>query len=141
MNKKALIIVGVIAVAALIWYFMFYKKATPGASTTAVTPALPGGSSGGSPVTIVPGVQTLDTTGGASGAQNTNLSIVQGWSNTLPALDKQHINAALPLMTADEIATLAGIINTWTSGNPVSAAQTAFWNAWRVKYHVLDGSY
>jgi hypothetical protein len=141
MNKKALIIVGVIAAVALIWYFMFYKKATPGPTTTAVTPALPGGSSGGSPVTIVPGTQTLDTTGGASGAQNTNLSIVQGWVNTLAAADKQHINAALPLMTADEIATLAGIVNTWTSGNPVSAAQTAFWNAWRVKYHVLDGSY
>jgi hypothetical protein len=78
-------------------------------------------------------------------------SIILPWMNSLGVGNKAQALRIYPTMTdvgnpgigpGNEKAALADIIaNVWTGKRAQTAADTNFWNAWRVKYHVLDGTY
>lgn len=163
MKKSTLIIVILIAVAA-IWYFFIRK--TDASNSAAAAVITPGGgltADGTSPVmspnlnaTATAPSQTLTAPAvisqGAPASLNPTAeaiidpsqydAIITNWMNGLGSANKLQALSIEPSMTLTEKAALADIIaNVWTSKRAQTAADTTFWNAWRVKYHVLDGTY
>lgn len=67
--------------------------------------------------------------------------ILVGWIAQLPAQGQTNFKASLPMMSQAELSNMAANLNTLSSGQPLSAAQQATWDAWTHKYHVQDGSY
>ncbi len=134
--------------ALAVWYFFFRNTA---AAAPAPTSAIPGNTANyngpgidmASPGTVSPltGVSTAAAGYPTQNQNNTNIVIVN-WMNTLSPANRNQALSQLPNMTVDETNELADIIvNVWAKGIAPSATQTAFWNAWRVKYHILDGTY
>lgn len=64
-----------------------------------------------------------------------------GWIAQIPAQGQTNFQAALPQMSQSELSNMAANLTTLSSGQPLSAAQQATWNAWTSKYHIQDGSY
>jgi len=154
MNKKKTIIIVVVLIAAIaIWYFVIRKK--PTASTTQSIAVGDQPQSTGSPTEVPTGVQalpaatqpsqTLDVSQATTSTgqpSNTDKSVVSNWFNTLGAANKQQAFAMLPSMTPQELSNMAIILTQyWPTGTPVTPALRTFWDTWRVKYHILDGTY
>jgi hypothetical protein len=141
-NNKLLLIAGVAAVG----YYMYSKgyfnslTGTP-AVAPVINPVLPQGAPQTSGIQI--GVQTAQQPILAPVPSNDpRVQTITQWMNTLTGGNKTAAFAALTVMTQDEIAGLYDIVANDFYGNGITtAAQTAFWNAWRVKYHVNDGTY
>jgi hypothetical protein len=121
------------AAGAGIYYF--YSKNSAAAPATSAVPPAPGA------LVQSPGPAVYSTA--PTPAANVNsATVVQGWFATLDAANKQQAYYQFANMTADEVNEMADIIvNVWGTGAKPSAAQTQFWNMWRAKYHVLDGTY
>jgi hypothetical protein len=136
-KNNTVLVVGIAAAAAAVWYFFIRPgaQAAPGSAVTPGAAALPGG----------PAVNSTGPvyTSPPTPASNVNTDmVVQGWMNTLDAANKAQALGQFGNMTVDEKNQLADIIqNVWAVGAKPSAVQTNFWNAWRVKYHILDGTY
>jgi hypothetical protein len=136
-KNNTVLVVGIAAAAAAVWYFFIRPgaQAAPGSAATPGAAALPGG----------PAVNSTGPvyTSPPTPASNVNTDmVVQGWMNTLDAANKEQALGQFGNMTVDEKNQLADIIqNVWAVGAKPSAVQTNFWNAWRVKYHILDGTY
>lgn len=142
-NNKLLLIAGVAAVG----YYLYSKGSLQslfGAPAPATTPGL---NTVPMAVNTAAGIQV-----GVSNAQqpamppvtvnDSRVATITQWMNTLTGGNRTAALAALPVMTQDEIAGLYDIVANDFYGNGITTpAQTAFWNAWRVKYHVNDGTY
>lgn len=76
-------------------------------------------------------------------ANDPRLTDINQWIGTIGSAANQNAaRAALAVMTQAEIAGLYDIVHNDFYGNGITTdAQRTFWNAWRVKYHVLDGTY
>jgi hypothetical protein len=167
--KKEYVIILLIAAVAAIWYFFIHKPdastlaanvipaggtsaapvpamavqgpATPAANATATAPS----QVLTAPDVVTPAAASVPSTTTAPAA--TPDSIILPWMNSLGVANKQQSLTMYPNMTDAEKAALADIIaNVWSAaGTPghraLTSADTAFWNAWRVKYHILDGTY
>jgi hypothetical protein len=166
MKKQTILIIVVIAILAALWYFFFYKK-----NQTTTTATIAPGEPSASPVTreaVINGAPSvLATATGASQTLTTApdvtsprpvLAVVPGvvstidatqfdavilpWMNNLGVANKQQALKIYPSMTTNEKAALADIIlNVWGGKRPQTSDDTLFWNNWRTKYHVLDGTY
>jgi hypothetical protein len=131
-KDNTMLLLGLAAAAAVGYYF--YSRQSPG-----VAPALAPGS-----LATTTGTPAGFSTAPTPAANANSATVVQGWFNSgaLDPANKQQAFAQFGNMTADEINQLADIIvNVWGTGGTPSAAQTLFWNAWRVKYHIDDGTY
>jgi hypothetical protein len=129
-NDNTILVIGLAAAAAAVYYF--YTKGSTAAAAPGSTSSLTNPGTG-------PVVYSSAPTPAASG---TTATVVQGWFNTLDPANKQQAYAQYGNMTDAELTELADIIvNVWGVGGKSSADQTIFWNAWRVKYHILDGTY
>lgn len=142
-NNNLLLIAGIGVVA----YYLWQKSSTP-----VPVAALPG--SGLTPALnttpMVTAVQSTPPTVGTGSAATPTPSLandaripqIQQWIATLDPANAAQATRALPLMTQDEIAGLYDVVHNDFYGNGITTdAQRTFWNAWRVKYHVLDGTY
>jgi hypothetical protein len=161
--KKGYVIIIVIALLAAIWYFFFRKDAS---NTTAAAVIAPGGAltpAGTSPImspnlnaTATQASQVLTGPAVVSAGIPASMSpsadvaidpsqydaIITNWMNSLGSANKMQALSIEPSMSLTEKAALADIIqNVWTGNRAQTVADTNFWNAWRVKYHVLDGTY
>jgi hypothetical protein len=77
-----------------------------------------------------------------STANDPRLIEINQWISTLSAGNASAARAALTQMSQAEIAGLYDIVHNDFYGNGITTdAQRSFWNAWRVKYHVADGTY
>lgn len=77
-----------------------------------------------------------------STANDARLPVINQWINTLDPANANQARNALSVMTQAEIASLYDIVQNDFYGNGITTdAQRTFWNAWRVKYHVNDGTY
>ena len=161
--KKETVIILVIAALALVWYFFFYKKnqtaviQTPvGTLAAPVTQAgvlnsLPStnatATSPSQTLTAVDVVSTRPSTGvNPVGLTTIDPSqydaIILPWMNSFGSANKAQALKMYPSMTDAEKAMLADfIVNLWPGKRAQTADDTAGWNAWRVKYHILDGTY
>lgn len=123
--KKYIIWVG-IAVVIILLYLYYKSKAKPAAPV----------------VTTVNPVTGQSTT--AATALNGTVEVpkaVTDWANGLQPNNKAQFYKMLPTMTQQDIDGLYDIIlNEWGANRMPTPAQTTFWNYWRVKYHVADGS-
>lgn len=162
MKKSTLIIVILIALAA-IWYFFIRK--TDVSNTAAAAVITPGGglTAGGTSPVMSPNLnatatapsQTLTGPAVVTGAPASLTpsaespidpsqydAIITNWMNGLGSANKLQALTIEPSMTLTEKAALADIIaNVWTGNRLQTNNDTLFWDAWRVKYHVLDGTY
>lgn len=171
MKKETIIIIVAIAALAALWYFFIYKKkqtTTPAVSMIApgepvAAPVTQAAVVNGPPsmnATAIGASQTLTTV-----PETTAPSVVSPrpavqpgvvvpitssvydatilpWMNSLGINNKTQALKIYPSMTDAEKASLADIIlNVWGGKRPQTPQDTAFWNAWRVKYHVNDGTY
>ena len=136
-NNNLLLIAGV----GVAGYFLWKKSAAPAAAAapagSLLTPTLTGSFSSapntgtGSAATPLPSV-----------ANDPRLTDIRQWISSLSAGNQAQANKILPLMSQDEIAGLYDVVHNDFYGNGITTpAQRDFWNAWRVKYHVLDGTY
>jgi hypothetical protein len=127
-KDNTILYLGLAAAAAAAYYFYNRQSTAPAAAALTTTNGTPSGF----------------TTATTPAANANSATIVQGWFNSgaLDPANKQQAFAQFGNMTADEVNELADIIvNVWGTGSSPSAAQTAFWDEWRVKYHIDDGTY
>lgn len=140
MNKKTMIIIGVVALGVIV-YIIWKKKQqqAPGVPSTGGVPApasTPAVTTSTNPVT---GQSTNSYT--AAGGYPVPLAITD-WAKTIAPNNQAQFFKCLPLMTSGEIDALYDIIiNQWGKGASATPAQRNFWDTWRVKYHILDGTY
>ena len=163
MKKQTIIIIVAIAALAALYYFFIYKKNQTAAAPATIAPGVPSAAPV-SQAAVVNGPPSVNATAtGASQILTGNATdatpapqpgavasvdptqydaIILPWINSLGVNNKQQALTMYPQMTASEKASLADIIaNVWTGNRPQTSADTLFWNAWRVKYHILDGTY
>lgn len=157
MKKEYVVLIAIVALAA-IWYFFFRNtNAVTIPGQTAITPTNPAPALWGQPATNATATapsQTL-TTPATTGSPSTPVqpvymstvdpsqydAVILPWMNTLPVNNKQQALSKYPSMSSAEKAALADIIiNVWGGKRPQTQADTDFWNAWRVKYHIMDGT-
>ena len=148
MKTNEILLLGAAGIA--VWYFGFYK---PGQLSTQlpsqpVQPLLPGATSlpgislqssaSLNPVSIPsPGASMSTQTGTNPNATLAQQTTIFNWANTLKPADQAQFYAMWSQMTSSDIAGLMDlIVNEWQGGQPVTAARTNFWNAWRVKYQI-----
>lgn len=136
-KKNNLILpLGIGAVIAAVWYFSRDTAAAPGATTP-----------GAIPQTVTTNSATAVTDGFQStpGQQTVGPQdlVISNWMKTLP-VQAEVTNALnqLPAMTVGEKNMLSNIIvNVWGKNMSPDSDQISFWNIWRVKYHIEDGTY
>jgi hypothetical protein len=134
-KKNSLTLPLVIGGGALaIWYFFFRNPAAAAITPAGSTPLSTG-------VNASPGT-VIYSTAPTPSANVTLDAVIQGWFNTLDAANKQRAYATYGNWTDAEKTEMGDIIvNVWGTGSKPSADQVIFWNALRVKYHILDGTY
>lgn len=144
-KNNTMMLVGIAAVIGAVWYFT-KQPATAAAAVPAGGTPLPATPAGAIPgqvttnsVQAAPAVDTSAT----SSFTNSNLDLViSQWFDTLDPANRAQAYAQYPNMTVDEKNQLGDIIvNVFDKFLKPSSAQTQFWNAWRVKYHIEDGTY
>jgi hypothetical protein len=138
-NNKLLIVAGLAAVG----YYMYSKgilgSLLPGTAAPAAT--TPGLNVVPMAVNTATSVQQAVTnsqqpTQPTVNSADSRIPVIMQWVNTLTGTKYAAAMAAIPLMTQDEIAGLYDIVANDFYGNGITTpAQTAFWNAWRVKYN------
>lgn len=106
---------------------------------TSVTPAVLTTTALQIPVTATPGIPTAASTGLTA----SQLATLQNWAQTsMDAANYAQWTAQQGNFTPVEWAGLADLyFNDWTGGQGNTPARESFWNDWRRKYHILDGTY
>ena len=134
--------------ALAIWYFYFRNPAA--AAPVTVAPGTPSSLLPAGPPTTLPGSIPAQTgisstaTGQPIVNQNNSTIAITSWANSgvLSPANRNQLFSQLPNMSVDETNELADIIvNVWGKGIAPTTAQSLWWNNWRVKYHVDDGTY
>jgi hypothetical protein len=129
-NNNTLLIVAVAAAGFYLW-----KRS----SAAAVVAPVATGTMSTSPVTLGTGSAATPAPAVAS---DPRLTEIRQWIASLSAGNQSAANAALLVMTQSEIDKLYDIVHNDFYGNGITTIlQAAFWNGWRQKYHVLDGTY
>jgi hypothetical protein len=132
-SNNLLLIGGIGVVAYLLW-----KKSTAAPPVA----ALPGAAI---PTTLnnyttAPAINTA-TAGPVSAPANNVPADIYQWIATISPGNQVQAKNALLLMSPAEIASLEDIVHNDFYGNGITtSAQRLFWDTWRVKYHVLDGT-
>jgi predicted negative regulator of RcsB-dependent stress response len=139
--------IAILAGIGLVGYFgwQWYQKNQAGGAAPSVGPLNASQAlNAGGPVNV-PGLAPANMPAGngpVSLASTPDGVTVSNWMNTLDTANRTQALAELQYMTADELSQMANIINNvWAKGLSADSEETDFWNAWRVKYHVLDGTY
>lgn len=137
MAKKTnyLLIGAVAAVGYILWK---RSAAAPAAAATApnIPPTLTATTGSGYTAPA-----QLTTAGPVSQPTNAVPADIYQWIATIPPNNQVQAKNALLLMSAQEIAGLEDIVHNDFYGNGITtSAQRLFWDTWRVKYHVLDGT-
>jgi hypothetical protein len=132
-NNNLLLIAGV----GVVGWYLWSRSSTPVvAASPGLTPVL---TSTQSAPTVGTGSAATPT---PSLANDARIPEIQQWIATLDAANAAQATRALQIMSQDEIAGLYDVVHNDFYGNGITTdAQRTFWNAWRVKYHVLDGTY
>jgi hypothetical protein len=132
MKNQTLILLGG---GALLAYY-FWKKSQAAQSAGAAAVITPGA---GAPIVNITPVPQSNT--GVAG-QLTVPQVVTDWVGTMDVANRNQFYAQLKVMTQADINGLQDIIvNDWEGTGIATPAQRAFWDTWRVKYHILDGTY
>lgn len=146
MKRKTIIIVGVLVIAILIFLWIKNRKSATGATTAGTaTGGGASGSTGGTPATTtntnpVTGQSTQQYT--AAGGAEVPTAVTNWAKQGMGPANQAQFFKMLPSMTSSEINQLYDIIiNAWGKGVNPTPAQVQFWDTWRVKYHILDGTY
>jgi hypothetical protein len=163
-NKTGLII-GLLAVGGLAWWYFTKKPATATPIPATALPPVPGTGMAlppplqVAPTAFVPGaaappVATPATVSPSpvaatplalpvTGPADNRVATIQAWANsTLTPGNLAAFNAGESSFTPTEWAGLFDLyFNDWIGGQGNNAARIAFWNDWRAKYHVNDGTY
>lgn len=161
--KKEYVIILVIAALALIWYFFIRNKnqtpaaaAIPGTAVAEPSPVLAVVNAPPAQLaTATAPSQTMTTPAvvaqPSTGVQPVYMTVIDPsqfdaiilpWMNSLGVANKQQALKMYPTMTDMEKSALADIIlNVWGGKRPQTSDDTLFWNTWRTKYHILDGTY
>lgn len=139
MENKTIIIGGAVLAGGALLYWYWLKQQQPSVIATAIPAPTPAGTLAGTssttPLASVPSVSVSTSTPVAASAA---AAAVTQWANVgLGPNNLAQFNKALPSMTTDEINQLNNIITNNLWGTPDA---TAFWNTWRTKYHILDGT-
>jgi len=115
------------------------KKSTPASSLLTTNAPVPADG----PVAYLPPAAPISNVVVSQSIDPAQLAIVRQWFDSLDAANKNQAYAQLPNMTSTDIAGLVDLIdNAWGSGiDKTTDSERAFWNAWRLKYHILDGTY
>ena len=133
-NTGLWIVAGLVAV----WYFFIRPQSSAVLITQQPSAPVPVSE----PLAQLPSAAPISVPAVAQSIDPNQLQTVKNWFDTLDSANKAQAYAQLPNMTADDIAGLYDIIvNDWEGTGVATDAQRAFWNAWRVKYHVQDGTY
>ena len=159
MKKEYVIIIVAIALLA-VWYFFIRKSSVATANNVlagAASPSSESPSVGGTtpalnatatqpsqtlaPDVVSPAQSLIPTQDNAINTSQYD-AIILPWMNSLGAANKARALLEYPSMEPEEKGALADIIaNVWTKNRPQTQDDTDFWNAWRTKYHILDGTY
>lgn len=151
MDKKTMTILLIAAASIFVLWYLTKDKTVantePTGGTTAA-PAAPISTSGATTtndatVTAGKNSQTLTETSATTGSPSNTLdAAIYAWFNGLSAGNKAQAYKMYPSMTDSEKASLYDIIiNEWQNGGPATTTRVNFWNNWRIKYHILDGTY
>lgn len=139
MAKDNLLLIGALALGGYLLYKKSLNTAIPGGILPA--PVIPPGSNG----VITPGLLSAapaDTMTAATGVSNPGDNVILNWFQSLSPANAQQALSQWPNMTTADKAGLYDLIaNDWQGGQGNTPARIAFWNSWRVKYHVNDGTY
>lgn len=142
-DNTLLIGLGIAAVLGGVYYFSRDTAAAP-SSPGVSNPggALPGTvSSNLNASTSIAQQQAPTTTAGTGTASSQDL-VLTNWFDSLDPANKNQAYAMLPNMTTDEKNQMANIIvNVWMKQVSPTSDQVNFWNTWRVKYHIEDGTF
>lgn len=168
--KKEYVIILVVAALALIWYFFLRNQPattttapatqTPGATSAApvTQPAVVNGPPSTN-ATATGASQTLTqtpVTANVGARPSTGINpvgittvdssqfdpVILPWMNSFPPNNKAQALLMYPQMTPDEKSMLVDFItNLWPGKRAQTATDTTNWNNWRVKYHIMDGTY
>lgn len=166
--KKEYVIILVVAALALVWYFFFRNKPATTTTTTMQTPGATVAAPVTQPAVINSPPSTTATATGASqtltqpvtadvtARPSTGINpvgvtavdssqydpVILPWINSFGAANKQHALDMYPQFTAAEKSMLVDFItNLWPGKRAQTATDTTNWNNWRMKYHILDGTY
>jgi hypothetical protein len=137
-TTKLLLVAGVAGVA-----YYLYKS---GALNNILPAGAPSAPAAVNPLAITSTQQAVTNSAATSlppvTSNDPRVTTIMQWMNTLTGGNKTAALNALPQMSQSEIAGLYDIVANDFYGNGITTGpQTTFWNAWRVKYHVLDGTY
>lgn len=151
-DKGTYVIVG-LGAAALIYYFYNKNKATSAIPTVAPVTE-PGITTPSTPITALPVTPTLQTGQLTTALYNpapTPTGVpLSSQQQTVMAffktdLDEANLNQFMnsyPSFTDSEWAGLWDlVVNDWQGGQGNTPQRKQFWDTWRVKYHILDGTY
>lgn len=136
MKKQYVLIGGLIVVGVLIYLWWKNKQSASTAATASQT-----GTGTPAVTTTVNPVTGQTTASYTSAGGNPVPTAITDYFKTLPPNNQAQAFKMLPQMTDSDIAQLSDIImNVWGKGASPNAAQTGFWNAWRKKYGILNGT-
>lgn len=134
-KKNNLLLLGLAAVGI---YLLMRPKATAQNTLISQNPSAPIPT--GAPIAMLPvsqSVQTLSQSGSVQ-IDPSEIQVIQNWISQLNTTEAAKVNAALPQMTKTEYDGLYDIIvNDWAKTGIATPTQTAFWNAWRLKYNII----
>lgn len=153
-QKLISIYVGLVALAVLIYLWWKNNSAATVVSPTATTPATsPNTTSTTGPVPVTANTtyvaqvqnpvtgQTSNSYYAANGTVEVPAVVIQTAQSDWGPNNFAQFLKMLPQMSASEIQSLNDLmVNAWGKGATPTAAQVSFWNAWRSKYHIEDGT-
>lgn len=149
-KNNTLLIVGIAAVGFYLWKRSAAAPVPVALPGSGLNPTLPT-----SPMVSAPApapaptgflsqtLQTLQQSAQTTASGTVIPADIHTWVNSISsAANQAQANKALAIMPQSEIDSLEDIVHNDFYGNGITTpAQRAFWDMWRTKYHVLDGTY
>lgn len=141
MKKDTVVILGVLAIGGYLLYRKSQAAALATSSPVVVPPMVNAPMS--LPTTLTTGQQTYNNTPPSTPVDPNGVPLAfTQWAETLDVANKAQFDKMLPSMTPGEIACMTDIIINDFNGNHITTpAQRSCWDSWRVKYHILDGTF
>lgn len=91
--------------------------------------------------TNAPGVTSGYANADGAGLSVADMQTILNWVGSLSQARQNQFYATAPLYTADEWKGLRNlVVIAWAQGQGQKASDVDFWNYWRVKYHIADGT-
>lgn len=133
-QNTVLILVG----AGLVGYYLYKRNQ---AATMLPATAQTAAPSGTMPLLAAPMVNAATVSVPLQGP--TVPPAVKTWvDSALDKANRDQFYSMLPTMSQNDLDSLNDIIvNDWGGTGVATTAQRTFWDSWRVKYHILDGTF